>query len=323
WIIQKILNDPGGMHNRVTRHLHVQPFTLSEAREYLDAQHIELTDTDFARTYMALGGIPYYLKSLQRGDSFATAIERICFQPTGALFREYRNLFKALFRNAAAHEAIVSTLAQHPAGLGRTALSSAAGIRSQSVASRVIEELTASDFITYELAHKGKKRGARYRLTDEFTLFYQQFMASGQQAPGWMQQVRSPRYRSWAGIAFELLCRKHVGRITDALGISVLHNWTGPLHLPPTDADAGVQIDLLIDRPDDTVNLCEMKFYAEPFTLDKAGALELLRKKARVRSYFKDRKQVVITVVTNHPAVENKWFREVIDQQVTLAELIA
>ena len=324
WITQKILGDPGGMHNRVTRHLHLAPFTLSEARTYLASRRIEPSDTDLARIYMALGGVPYYLKGIRRGDSFVTAIDRLCFQPTGALFREYGNLFAALFRNASAHEMIITALAQHPEGLSRTALSAATKLRSQSVMAKTLEELTASDFIILELRHGGKKRGARYRLLDEFCLFYHRFMAtaSAGERIDWLAVAQLPRYRSWSGVAFELLCRKHVSRITAALGISGMHTWAGPLHLPPNDDEAGIQIDLLIDRPDATVNLCEMKFYAEPFLLDKSAALELLRKKARLRDYFKGRKQIVVTLVTNHSVVDGKWLREVVDKEITLAELL-
>ena len=324
WITQKILNDPGGMHNRVTHHLHIHPFSLPEVRSYLDAKHVSLTDTDLARTYMALGGIPYYLNGLRRGDSFVTAIDRLCFSPTGSLRREYQNLFSALFRNAATHEAIVSALAAHPGGLSRTDLGKQSKVSSQSMLTKTLEELVASDFVAHELAHGGKKRGARYRLIDEFSLFYHRFMRTAAAAVSgqWVQVARSPVYRSWAGVAFESLCRKHITAITEALGISGMTNWAGPLSLPPNEAGAGIQIDLLIDRPDATVNICEMKFYNEPFVLTKAGAMELLRKKNRVRAYFKSRKQVLITVVTNYPVERNKWMREIVDGVVTLDTLV-
>jgi hypothetical protein len=326
WITQRILNDPGGMHNRVTRHLHVQPFTLGETRDYLEHRRIDLTETDLARTYMAIGGTPYYLNGFERADSFVTAIDRMCFSPTGLLQREYGNLFAALFRNADTHEAIVAALAKYPGGLARTALTKATGLKSQSMIARALEELSASDFITYSLAHGGKKRGARYRLVDEFSLFYHRFMAPMRDSPGegrWMQIADSQTYRSWAGTAFELLCQKHTSALTHVLGISGLRLWSGPLFIPPTEDHDGAQIDLLLDRPDATVNLCEMKFYAEPFTLTKGEATELLRKKQLVRSHFRGRKRVQITLVTNYPPVENKWLREVVDGVVTLGELIA
>ena len=325
WITQKILNDPGGMHNRVTRHLHVRPFTLGEMRDYLQDRRVDLTETDLARTYMAIGGIPYYLNGFERADSFVTAIDRMCFSATGLLRREYGNLFAALFRNAGTHEALVSALAKHPGGLPRTALTKVAGLRSQSMTSRALEELSASDFITYGLAHGGRKRGARYCLVDEFSLFYHRFMAPVGNSPGegrWVQLAESPAYRSWAGIAFELLCQKHIAALTRVLGISGLRLWAGPLFIAPTEESDGTQVDLLLDRPDATVNFCEMKFYAEPFTLTKSEATELQRKKQVVAAHFKGRKRVLITLVTNYPPVENKWLREVVDGVVTLEELL-
>ncbi len=258
WITQKILNDPGGMHNRVSRHLHVRPFTLGETRDYLEDRQVDLTETDLARTYMAIGGIPYYLNGFERADSFVTAIDRMCFSATGLLRREYGNLFAALFRNADTHEAIVSALAKYPGGLARTVLTKVTGLKSQSMIARALEELSASDFVTYSLAHGGKKRGARYRLVDEFSLFYHRFMTQNGQTPKqgqWASVATSPSYRSWAGVAFELLCQKHITALTHVLGISGLQLWSGPLFIEATEESDGAQIDLLLDRPDATVNL--------------------------------------------------------------------
>ena len=322
WITQKILGDPGGMHNRVTEHLHLHAFTLRETREYLNARRIDLTDTDVARVYMALGGIPYYLNGLRRGDSFVTAIERLCFGPTGTLRREYQNLFAALFRNPATHEAIIATLAKHAGGLSRAALTKTASLRSNSATGAALKELVASDFIRLDAAPGFKKRGARYRLTDEYCLFYHRFMTGPETGFNWSRTVQTPRYNSWAGNAFELLCRKHLHGIQHSLGISGMANWAGPLHLPPGEDERGAQIDLLIDRPDATVNLCEMKFYATAYAMTKDAALELLRKQRLVRAYYKDKKQVVITLVTNLEPDRNKWYGQVVDKLVTLNDLL-
>ena len=324
WIIQKIIGDPGGMHNRVTMRIHMEPFSLSETKQFLDENGIGFNDQQIAKAYMAFGGIPYYLKYFKRGDTLVTGVNRICFKPSGGLRLEYQSLYSALFQNSDIHESIIKALAAKSSGLNRAELKRAIEIKSNSSFDRAIDELVLSDFIVRDYPFGRKKRGVVYRLVDEFSIFYHRFMQqqNDYEPDYWSRTVESQTYKIWLGHAFERLCRKHVGKIKDALRISGMYAPASTLSIPPVDGKDGAQIDLLLDRADEAINLCEMKFYADEFTISKNYSQKLLRKKWRFQEYTKTKKQVFITMVTNHPVKRNEWFLGTVDAVVTLDDII-
>ena len=326
WIVKKVLNDPGGLHNRVTENIHLYPFTLSETRAFLLDRGFQFSIQDIARIYMSLGGIPFYLEQIRRGESIAAAIERLCFAPTGILYYEYNNLFQALFKNAAIHQQIVGALAEKNYGLSHSEIQEAIGLKQASgTYQRAIEELLVSDFIT-EVSPLGKqKRGTRYRLIDEFSLFYHRFIQQHRKySPGiWQQLSESQAYKIWTGYAFENLCMKHISTIKQALGISGVYTETSGLRVPAKDGRAGFQIDLLIDRRDNCINLCEIKFHQGVYTISKAEYLQVLARRQAFIDYTGTSKQVFITFISNHGLHQNEYSRELIDVQIELEQLIS
>lgn len=86
----------------------------------------------------------------------------------------------------------------------------------------------------------------------------------------WLSRQYDPRWKAWSGYTFEGICIKHLQKIKNALGIGMIETFYGPWYYkPPEDSpNSGVQIDLLIDRRDATINLCEMKFSETEFTID-------------------------------------------------------
>jgi uncharacterized protein len=325
WITQKIINDVGGLHNRVTENIHLYPFSLAETNSFLIKKGFQYTIQEVTKIYLMLGGIPFYLENLRKGDSLAMSIERLCFSPTGILRNEYNNLFQALFNNATLHQQITAMLANHPYGLTHHELQQKIGLE-QSTGSyqRAMTELIISDFVVENTSFGKKKKGAIYRLIDEYSVFYHRFLKENKKYTTgiWQQMSESQSYKIWVGFAFESLCHKHIDEIKKALGISAVFAEVYSFSVVGNNENEGIQIDLLIDRKDDCINLCEIKFHGSQYTISKDDYNYLLKKKQRFIEITGTKKQVFLTFITNHGVSENIYSREIVDAEVHLDQLI-
>ena len=323
WITQKVLNDRGGLHNRVTEILHLHPFTLQETELFLRSNQLQFTHNQIVKFYMALGGIPYYLEQIKKGESFSTAIERICFSDTGILKNEYRNLYESLFNNASVHQSIVQVLAEAPSGLSYQEILNKLKATSNGSYTRAIEELIISDFVMSISSFNKKKKGVHYRLIDEYSIFYHRFIkANKKYVPGiWQQLSATQAYKIWAGYAFEDLCHKHIKEIKKTLGIEAVFAQISSLRILKSDNQEGFQIDLIIDRKDDTINLCEIKFYYSVFAIDKKYYEQLRNRKAHFREYTGTKKQIFTTMISSNGIKKNKYADEVVDSEVRVKDL--
>lgn len=325
WIIKKVVNDLGGLHNRLTENIHLYPFTLSETQAFFREKGLQFSQQDLAKIYMTLGGIPFYLEHLRRGESFPAAIERICFEPTGILHREYGNLFQALFNNAELHQSIVAALAGRHYGLPHAEILQQIGLPKPTGSyQRAMEELLVSDFIVETTPFNRQKRGSVYRLVDEFCAFYHAFIKPNKKhSPGiWQQLAESQAYKIWAGYAFENLCHKHIESLKRALGIAAVYTEISSLRIPPTETAPAFQIDLVIDRKDNCINLCEIKFHSAPYVIGKADYEQLLAMRQRFIEHTGTRKQVFLTLITNHGLAANAYAQEIVDVEITLAQIL-
>jgi uncharacterized protein len=323
WITQKVVNDTGGLHNRITENIHLYAFTLQETQALIQHKGLQYNHEDIAKLYMSLGGIPFYLENLRKGESVAMAIERICFAPTGILYYEYNNLFQALFNNAALHQTIVAALASQPSGMTHLELLQAIKMK-QATGSyqRAVDELIVSDFIMEYVPFGKKKRGTLLKLIDEYCIFYHYFIKSNRRYTQglWQQLAESQAYKIWAGYAFETLCHKHIQTIKNILQIGAVYTEIYSLRVPATDSNGGFQIDLLIDRKDNCMNLCEIKFYNGSFVISKEYYKQLVEKKQRFIEYTGTRKQVFLTFITNHGVTMNPTAQAIVDVQVRLED---
>ena len=324
WITKHILNDPGGLHNRVTEVIHLQPFTLAESQALLKSNGVRMSSQEVARIYMALGGIPFYLEQIKKGESFPVAIERICFENRGILRHEYNNLYPALFKNAEIHQRIVAVLASKPYGMTNEDIQEQLKEYSTGSYHRALQELLVSGFIFEHRPFGRKKRGTLYRLMDAYTIFYHRFIApNNQYVPGiWQQLAGSQTYKTWAGYAFENLCHLHLKEIKQALGIEAVYAEFSSLRIPGSERGPGFQIDLIIDRKDETINLCEMKFHAGEFVIDKAYYQKLIRRRQRFIEHTGTKKQVFLTFITNRGVFKNEYAQELVDAEVVLEDLL-
>jgi len=323
WISKKIINDTGGLHNRVTELIHLSPFTLSETKMFLTSKGLHLTNQEIVKIYMTLGGIPFYLEAIQKGEGFVSSIERLCFSPTGLLKNEYTNLYQALFNNADLHLAIVAVLAKSKEGLTQKEILKKTGISHNGSYQRAIEELLISNFINEIRPFGKKKRGSYYRLIDEFSVFYYRFIKPNKKYTKgmWQQLSNGQSFKIWAGYAFESLCHKHIDEIKKAIGIQAVYTEISSLNISSSKTQIGFQIDLLIDRKDDCINLCEIKFHTGPFTIDKRYYQQLTRKRQAFVDYSKTSKQVFLTLICNHGLNDNMYANEIVEVSIDLEDL--
>ena len=323
WLTKNIVNDKGGLHNRLTDIINLQPFNLSETKAFFKSLKINLNHQEISKLYMAFGGVPYYLEQIRKGESAAVAIERICFSSSGMLKNEYDNLYKALFKNAHNHEKIIEVLAKKHTGLDRKEIILKSKIKAGGTYSRTIEDLLLSGFITEFIPFGRKKRGVKYRLNDEFSIFYHRFMKTNKKFTKgiWLQIATSQKYKIWTGFAFENLCFRHVDQIKEALGISAVYTETSSFNLKGTAKSKGFQIDLIIDRKDNVINLCEIKYYEASFKIDKKYAINLIERKQRFIEQTKTRKQVFNTFITNYDIQKNQYANEIVDTKIILDDL--
>jgi uncharacterized protein len=319
WIINKLINNKGGLHNRLTKRIRLEPFTLQETETFFQLKGIELDRYQIVQLYMAMGGIPFYLNEIIKGRSAFQEIDRLCFSPGGLLVSEYQNLYRSLFNTAERHMIIVETLANNSRGMTRRSLILASGLSNGGSTTKALLELEESGFITRVHPFAKKIKEAVYRLSDQYSLFYLKFMqdkkAFGQGS--WISRLDSPAWRAWSGLAFENICFLHLENIKKALGISGVYTEISAW----SNSEQGVQIDLLIDRRDHVISLCEIKFSKDPYAITKSYKQELEKKISAFRTTSKTRKAIFLTMLTPFGVEENKYSIGFVQNSVTMEDL--
>jgi uncharacterized protein len=312
WMINKLINHRGGLHNRVTERILVMPFTLREAEALLRLKNPTMSRYHTIQLYMVMGGIPFYLNAVRGEFSAAQNIESICFAPDGLLRMEFGNLFHALFSKAERHIAVVEAIATKTKGLTRAEILEITGLTDGGSITRLLDELEKSGFIRKYTSFDKRTRNSLYQLVDFYTLFYIRFIknSNAYDVDNWINAIDTPSYRAWSGYAYEQICLYHLADIKKALGITgvVSHSssWIS------ITASKGAQIDLVIDRRDQVVNLCEMKFSTKPFTITKAYAEQLQNKIQAFEEETKTRKSIFLTMITTYGLVKNNWSSDLV-----------
>jgi len=309
WMINKIIRNKGGLHNRVTKRIDLKAFNLAETEQYLESRDVYFEPFQILQLYMTMGGIPHYLKEIEAGKSAIQNIDQICFEEGGLLRNEFSSLYDALFENSGYHIAVIKALAGKRMGMTRKEIVHTAKISVGSKTSRVLEELTQSGFISVYYAFGKKKKGKLYRLTDEYSLFYLQFIENKilQGENIWQMLSQTQAYKTWSGYAFESICLKHIPQIKKALGIAGVYSLATTFSKRGTEQEEGTQIDLVIDRNDHVINLFEIKFYNTEFTLTKSYSKKLRDKMRIFQETTKTRKQLFITLISTFGLKHNKY----------------
>lgn len=325
WIVKKVFRNRGGLYNRVTERIHLNPFTLCECRDLCRSRGVSLSDADIAELYMIFGGVPYYWTFIARGKSVAQNVDDLLFSPNGKLRNEFDEVFQSLFGENAGYLKVVRALAGKGGGMTYGEILSSTGLSKGGMSLRILIALEQSGFIRRYTAYGKKKQDAQYQLVDGFTLFHLKFLddESNHDAHFWSHATIGTALNVWRGLAFERVCLLHVPQIKKALGISgVLTRVYSWRHAPDDTYSNGAQIDLLIDRADRIVNVCEIKYAREEFTIDKEYDRKLRNKVGTFCGVTKAKCAVHITMITANGLAHNGYWG-VAQSEVTLDDLFA
>jgi uncharacterized protein len=328
WMIKKVIRNKGGLYGRLTATMRLLPFDLKETEEFLGARGITLNRRSIIDIYMAIGGIPKYLNYIQKGQSPLQIVSQLCF--SGPLEDEFEELYASLFEHHERHVNIVKALAKHPKGLTKQEMAKATNLSAGGGMNTILEELEESGFILAVRDFGKQIKDIRFKLIDEYSLFYLKWQMKAKEwglnardSTFWINQFNSPLGKAWVGYAFEMLCLKHLPNIKKALGISgILTSASSWVYKPrKEEKDRGVQIDLLIDRADNCINLCEIKYCDEEFTINKSYDKELREKKSIFLNITKSKKSVILTLIAPYGVKKNVGYFETADVVLTMDSL--
>lgn len=323
WIVKKIIDNRGGLHNRLTKRIHLKPFTLAETEEFLKYKGIKWSRYDIARCYMTMGGIPYYLDYLTAGSQGLNAnIDDLFFSEYAPLREEYDNLFSSIFQNHKTHVKIIEALAKKNGGLTRKEIIEKTRMKTSGDLSEVLSDLEVCGFIRRYNAYGKIERGAVYQLVDFYSLFYLHFVkgVSISADKHWSTIANSAKVSSWMGYSFEILCLCHVEQIRAALGFSSVACDYSAWRSEKNEDTRGAQIDLVIDRTDRIVNLCEMKFSRNEFEITKDYEMLLANKIEQFKNQTKTKSALHLTMITAN-GVKNNIHSGIVDSEVVLDNL--
>ncbi|RZI45312.1 AAA family ATPase [Candidatus Finniella inopinata] len=331
WIIEKIVNNKGGLHNRLTRSIYLEPFNLRDSKRFLNFIGVKFNNDQILQIYMVTGGIPYYLSKIEKGLSATQNIENLAFQPKSFLAQEFDNLFSSLYEDYESYVDIIRLIATRRYGIGQEEILQKLGKNMQGkLGLKRLKDLQDSNFIISFMPQFHKRRGIYYKLIDEYTLFYLDWiepinttlLTKGHMKGYWEKQYNSAAWNSWSGYAFESVCYKHLPQISQALNMS-------PTSVPNTwrytpkkgSAEQGAQIDLLFDRDDDCITMCEIKYTEKPYAIDKHEAASLNQKIAIFKEKTRTKKQIFLAIISANGIKKSIYSEEMIDGVAVLDDL--
>jgi AAA+ ATPase superfamily predicted ATPase len=321
WIIKNLIDNYGGLHNRITETIVVEPYPLCDCEAFYRSRGVAMNRQQIAEAYMILGGIPFYMDAMDKMFGLNQNIDLLLFEKNAKLRGEFDRLYHSLFRKADNHIRAVETLSKNGAGMTRQELSAAVGISDGGGLTKVLAELEACGLIAGSPDIRKRRNGEYYKLVDFFSLFYFRYLKAGKRrgAPHfWTNYLSDPAHRAWCGYAFERLCMAHIRQIKQKLGIAGVITETYAFR--SSAKKGGAQIDLLIDRRDGTINLCECKYTGRPYELTEKDANDLERKKDVFLKETGTKKSIHITMITANGLVQNAY-RNNIQSEITLDDL--
>ncbi|MDF1795351.1 MAG: ATP-binding protein [Coxiellaceae bacterium] len=332
WIIKKIVHNTGGLHNRLTREISLEPLNLCNTKRFIEMMGAKLSNRQVLEFYLVTGGIPYYLSYFDKNLSVTQNIEELCFKRKGLLIEEFDKLYASLFSDHELYIKLIRTIAAHKYGIGQSDLfhKVQASLKGKSGLDK-LDALIHSSFIISLKPMGHSKKGIYYKVIDEYTLFYlswiepirESLMLKSIKRGYWEKQQNTASWFSWSGYAFEAICYKHIAQISESLKLgptAIPYAWR---HAPRTDnsKSKGAQIDLLFDRADDAITLCEIKCTTKPFIIDREYAEKLQSKVDVFRKVTGTKKQIFIAMISANGVKNNKYSKELLSATVTLEDL--
>ena len=324
WMVDNIDKNKGGLFNRYTCRIYLEPFSLMETKQYLDSKGFMWSNYEIVECYMALGGIPFYLSLLKKKLSLSLNIDSLFFERKAVLADEFNNLYATLFSNSENYIKVVEALGTKRSGMTKSEICQKTKLPTNGSTTKIIDNLIDSGFIRAQLFYGNKKKDAKYQLADYYTAFYLHFVKDnyGNDENYWSHSIDNPSRRVWEGLTFEQVCKDHIKQIKQALGISGVLTKQSVWNCKDNDEKGitGAQIDLLIERRDKVINLCEIKFSNNEYIIDKNYDLALRNK---VSSFVKStgtKSSIQLTMITTY-GVKKNIYSSLITNQVTLDDL--
>ncbi len=329
WIINNIINNKGGLHNRVTRTIHLQPFSLHETESYLKEHQIKLNRKQILDLYTVLGGVPLYWSFIRKGRSAHQCIDELCFQKNGPLVNEFERLFESLFEDPKPYIELIRFIADHRYGIGQSELIALSKLPNGGGTIDRLHQLEEAGFVTSLIPYGHKDRGVYYVMDDEYSLFYLRWIephlktiAKKETNEGfWLSLSNQSCWKAWAGYAFESICYKHINQIRRALRIDPSARAGTWRYVPRLKDQEGAQIDLLFDRLDGVITVCEIKCSEHPFAIDKPYCQELLRKMEVFKKQTRTKKELFFSMITTMGLKKTIYSEEIVSNQATLEDL--
>ena len=322
WIVRNIIDNKGGLHNRITHEMHLFPFHLKETKEFLQANKFKWNDITVLQAYMILGGIPYYLGLLDSGMSLSDNIDALFFADGAQLRGEYERLYKSLFKTPERYKAIIKLLSDTKKGLTRKEIAEKLKVPNNGHLSDMLEDLVNCDFIRHYnvLGKSVRSSGGLYQLVDFFSLFHASFIKSKNTDPHyWQHTLNTTTQNNWYGLTYEKVAMAHIPQILRAIGMDRIlteyYSWRSQ------SSDPGAQIDLIIDRTDGFLNLCEVKYAKGDYALTKAEAEKIDNRVSAFQQETGTDKNILVTLITVKPVKENAW-TDTVSSFVTLQDLL-
>ena len=323
WMISNVVRNKGGLHNRITKRIRLLPFNLQETENFLQSRNIQLERYDIIQLYMVMGGVPHYLKEVKRGQSATQIIDEICFSKDGLLRDEFNSLYKGLFNKPEKYIEIIKALSQTPKGLTRRELMKKVKLTTGGSTTKIFDALEESGFIIKYLPMGNNLRLSLYKLSDPYSAFHLKFIANSRASGtgSWIKRSTTASWKAWSGFAFERLCLAHIFQIKMALGISGIYTEESAWRHKGSATERGTQIDLIIDRDDKAINVCEIKFSEDMYTINKRYAEELRGKLSIFKKITKTKKTLFLTMLTTYGVEENQYRTSLVHHNITMDAL--
>lgn len=321
WMVNNIIDNHGGLHNRITHEMHLKPFCLAEAEEYFKEYGFGWNRLSVLHAYMVFGGIPYYYSLLDNKYSLSQNIDNVFFKTDGEIRREYDRLFKSLFTTPEPYIQVIKILAEKKQGMSRDDIAAKAKLTNNGHLTKILNNLVNCDFIRrFNTREKKIKSNAHlYQLTDLFVLFHHTFSKLDTTDENfWSNSLGTSRMNSWFGLAYERVCMLHIPQIKQSLGIDRIHteyySWKSKTSTP------AAQIDLIIDRADQLINVCEVKYSEYPYSIDKG---EDARLRTRISNFIEEtatQKGINLTFITTYGVKQNQY-SDIVRNEITMDDL--
>ena len=320
WIIKNIFKNRGGLYGRVTRQMYLQPFSLKETEQFFKAKKINIPRYQIAEYYMIMGGIPYYLEQIEKKYSLSQNIDNLFFRHNGILREEYKKIFCSTYKSPQKHLKIIEVLAQKRKGLSRDEISEFSGISNGGGLTIVLEELEQCGFIFINDNFSKNKKNKLYQLADFYTLFYLHFIKDKKSTHSdyWTTLIDNSIHRTWSGFSFEMLCLWHIEQIRKTLGVAGVLTYSSGWR--SKEAKNNSQIDLIIDRNDNVINICEMKYSNKEYIISKEYDQKIQKRKWTFMEETKTKKALHTTLITTYGVKRNMYWYN-IQSEVKLNDL--